>query len=391
MSGKRKITLILLLVTALFLAWRLVRPLNIFIVEDKVAYPFETAIPEGLTTLRAEECGSCHGEIYQEWSTSIHSKAWTEEYFQADLQFEDDPPVCKNCHIQLNRQRERKVVGFKDTDRLDPITEPNPHFDPQLRDEGVTCAVCHVRDGVILGPYEIENAPHPVKAAPEMFSGKSPCHLCHLVSGERWDMFWRKPPCGTLEELEEQGEKADCVGCHLPRVTRPMATDGPVRTGGRHLFRGGHDKVMVQSALTVAHEATPGGIKVTLTNSGAGHYLPTGTPDRHLTLELTLKDAAGKVMDDETFTMKRTVMWRPFIIDLWDTRLPSKEPRVFEWDFDAQGAKSLEIVVRYHLLDEARRERIGYQNTTPINYPIYEKSLPLGESLTPPAPPVAAE
>jgi hypothetical protein len=113
---------------------------------------------------------------------------------------------------------------------------------------------------------------------------------------------------------------------------------------------------------------------------GASHHLPTGTPDRHLTLELRLLDAQGTVLKEKTYTLKRHILWRPFIVDLWDTRLPYGVPRKYDFLFSVQGDRrptALEVTVRYHLLDEARRQRIGYQNTEPIAYPIYHDVIPL--------------
>ncbi len=46
---------------------------------------------------------------------------------------------------------------FKCTDLLrsyDLQTAENPRFDAELQQEGVTCAACHVKDGVIYGPYK---------------------------------------------------------------------------------------------------------------------------------------------------------------------------------------------------------------------------------------------
>jgi hypothetical protein len=36
-------------------------------------------------------------------------------------------------------------------------------------------------------------------------------------------------------------------------------------------------------------------------------------------------------------------------------------------------------MVRYHLLDEARRKRIGYENQEPISYVVFHRSIPLAE------------
>ncbi len=371
-------------VVALFLAWRFVRPMNIFVVEDRFAVPRHEEIPAGLGSLSARECGTCHEEIYREWSGSMHAKAWIDPYYQVDYVFDGSQQICLNCHIPFENQQENLVLGFRDKERFDPIVEPNPDFDPAFRDEGVTCAVCHVRDGSIVGPAGSDRAPHPVKADPRMRSGSTVCARCHVVSGKRWDTFFRIPPCGTVAEIEEAGRESDCVGCHMSPVTRPPAVGVPPRPGRRHFFRGGHHPSTVAESLRVEYaklsEDDAVTYEFTLTNIGAAHYLPTGTPDRHLTLELRLRDRKERILEEKIFTLKRYILWRPFIVDLRDTRLPYNEPRSYRFTFNTNRTNppvSLDVIVRYHLLDEKRRKRIGYRNTEPIAYPIYSTTIPL--------------
>lgn len=388
--ASRKTLLFVVLGTALIalLGWRLLRPLNIFVVAPAFERPIDTRqAPAMFETLRAEECGACHRDIYAEWRSTIHSQAWTDPYFQVDWEFDGRQQICKNCHIPLDRQQEQRVVGFRDDDKWDPILEPNPEFDAQLQHEGVTCTVCHLRAGVVLGVRGDTDAPHPVR---RIGNGNEVCVRCHVVSGERWDTFFRFPPCGTVAEIlhtqnvTPSGETTTsataalgCVDCHMPLIERPLAEGGIVRTTRQHLWRGGHDPQMVKSGLDVHfnigtsanHRAT-----LTLTNTGAAHYFPTGTPDRHLTVTLRALDSAGAVLDEEQWTLKRTVMWRPFIVDLWDTRLPRHEARTYALDIGARTV-AVEAEVRYHLLDEARRERIGYRNTQPIDYAVYRERM----------------
>ncbi len=107
----------ILLALAVFLAWRLVRPLNIFVVSGAFERPVETsAAPVALT---AETCGECHPAFYDEWRTSMHSRAWTDPYCQADWRFDGSQQICKNCHIPLDRQQEQRVLGFRDADKWD--------------------------------------------------------------------------------------------------------------------------------------------------------------------------------------------------------------------------------------------------------------------------------
>jgi hypothetical protein len=381
--GKKKTIWLLILGGLLvFLGWRMVRPMNIFVVADEFALPMEVAVPSGLTSLSARECGECHTEIYREWLTSMHAEAWTDPYYQVDFVFDGSQQICLNCHIPLKNQQENLVTGFRDRERFKPILAPNPDFDPELRQEGVTCVVCHVRDGVIIGPYGDTDAPHPSRRDPAMTGGIGVCRQCHVVSGKRWDTFYRIPPCGTVAEIEAggAGQEIDCVGCHMEPVNRPLVDGASSRPGGRHLFRGGHSPDTVRAALQVDFALTAerdGGRRatVTLTNTGADHYLPTGTPDRHLTVEFRLREE-GKVVREKEHVLKRTILWRPFIVDLRDTRLARDEPRGYVFSLkpeDFAARRVLEVTVRYHLLDEARRKRIAYNNQEPISYPLYQR------------------
>ena len=381
--GKKKTIWLLILGGLLvFLGWRMVRPMNIFVVADEFALPMDLAAPSGLTSLSARECGECHTEIYREWLTSMHAEAWTDPYYQVDFVFDGSQQICLNCHIPLKNQQENLVTGFRDRERFKPILAPNPDFDPELRQEGVTCVVCHVRDGVIIGPYGDTDAPHPSHRDPAMTGGIGVCRQCHVVSGKRWDTFYRIPPCGTVAEIEAGGvgKEIDCVGCHMEPVNRPLVDGASSRPGGRHLFRGGHSPDTVRAALQVDFALTTerdGGRRatVTLTNTGADHYLPTGTPDRHLTVEFRLREE-GKVVREKEHVLKRTILWRPFIVDLRDTRLARDEPRGYVFRLkpeDFAARRVLEVTVRYHLLDEARRKRIAYNNQEPISYPLYQR------------------
>ena len=220
-----------------------------------------------------------------------------------------------------------------------------------------------------------------------------------LTTRDRWDTFFRFPPCGTVAEIQSSpstgktGEltltdigSLGCVQCHMPLVERPLVAGGQVRPARQHLWRGGHDPAMVKQALEVLWDeaekqsANERQFVLTITNVGAAHYLPTGTPDRHLTIDLRLLDSEGRVLKEQRHSIKRTVMWRPFIIDLWDTRLPRWQPREYKLSVPVDSKRKpavVEAIVRYHLLDERRRKRIGYENEDPIAYEVFKQQLSL--------------
>lgn len=385
--------------------------MNIFVVSEAFERPISTTdIPAPLSTLSAKECGACHPAFYTEWSGSMHSRSWTDPYFQVDWRFDGSQQICKNCHTPLDRQQEHRVLGFRDKNKWNPILTPNPDFDPGLQHEGVTCAVCHIRDGKILGPFGNGDAPHPVERLQDT---NQVCVRCHVVGGNRWDTFYRFPPCGTVAEIrttpgaylnEEKRQPVlpdrgrtgeirvsdtaslDCVGCHMPLVERPLVPGGEARPVRRHLWRGGHDPEMVRQALEVTLNEAPElpsgkrGYTLQLTNVGAAHYLPTGTPDRHLTVRFRLLDQTGKILKEKSYILKRNFLWRPFIVELWDTRLPRWQTRTYRFEFfTTRGPEPsvLEVVVRYHLLEESRRRLIGYENKEPVSYELYRRRVPL--------------
>lgn len=402
-QGKSRIVYLLLIAIVLFFIWRFTRHFNIFAVSPHFERPVPTDdIPEVLASLSAKECAKCHSEFYDEWKTSIHSQAWTDPYFQIDWKFDRSGQICKNCHTPLDKQQEETVLGFHDADKWDPIVEPNPDFDPELQHEGVTCAACHLREGKIRGPYGLTNTPHPVE---KIENPNIICMQCHLVENDAWDTFFTLPPCGTVTEIRstmkhqkqvagERGISGEvvvpdesslrCVECHMPLAERPLVAGGKIRTTRKHLWRGGHDAEMVKSALeTSFSEVTELAdarrqFNVTLTNVGTAHYLPTGIPDRQLSIEFRVLDNNGELLERQEEIIKRIIIWRPFIFDWSDNRLARWQPKTFQFSLatkHAQNASSVEAVVRYHLLPEARRKRIGYENKTPIVHELFREKI----------------
>ncbi len=401
--SQKGLVAVAVLVLVAFLGWRFIRPMNIFVVSESFERPISTAdAPAQFPTLRAEECAACHQAFFDEWSTSIHSQAWTDPYFQVDWQFDRSQQICKNCHIPLDRQQEQKVLGFRDRQKWDPILAPNPDFDPKLQHEGVTCTACHLREGKILGIHGITDSPHPVR---KLNDPNEICLGCHVVEGENWDTFFRFPPCGTVAEIRATAQSTGhtgevvvqdtaslgCVQCHMPALERPLVPGGAEYMTRQHLWRGGHDPEMVKKALQIelteqilSRQGTRT-FTLTLLNVGAAHYVPTGTPDRHLTVHLRLLDGQEQLLSEQKHTLVRSILWRPFIIELSDTRLPRGQPRTYTLEIPATGKGKpavLEAVVRYHLLAESRRKRIGYDNQKPIAYDVFKQRVRLTDKDT---------
>lgn len=283
--------------------------------------PMEALEPvPGLASLSVETCAPCHVEITAEWRSSRMARATTGRMFRTDFAAKGEQPICLRCHAPLPAQQPTREHGLLSVVPLIALETPNPDFDPALGDEGVTCVVCHLRDGAMEGPRsDIVGAPHPVRAVPDM---DDVCARCHQLP---------EPPLSGLDRplSDTHGEYATyrslggtetCASCHMPPVTRSVALGGPVRTSRRHNFPGGWDDELVRSAISVeAVSRVDGGVEVVLRNL-AGHGVPTSEPARALVVRATAEGVHA-----EAVLARRIPM--PRLRDLGDTSLRPGETR----------------------------------------------------------------
>lgn len=227
--------LAVVLVGGIYFYYTEIKPVVIFGLRSDYAkaLPFQD-VPQGLVSLKAESCGQCHREIYEEWKTSIHAHAYEDPFFQAYWKKDKNIWVCLNCHTPLENQQPTLVKEIPRGRVEQAVQEPNLRYDPQYQKEAVTCAVCHVRDGVIYGPFEDSVAPHPTKYDPN-FRTAQPCYRCHnVVSGPA--QFYNVGPCGTYAEYEGkffmQERGFICQSCHMPEIDRPVALGDRCAGGG---------------------------------------------------------------------------------------------------------------------------------------------------------------
>lgn len=389
---------VVVLAGLVYLYYTEIKPVVIFGLRDDYAHaiPFQK-VPDGLVSLKAESCGQCHREIYEEWKTSIHAHAYEDPFFQAYWKKDKNIWVCLNCHTPLENQQPTLVKDIPRGRVEKAVQEPNPRYDPDYQKESVTCAACHVRDGVIMGPFEDAMAPHPTKYDPK-FRTAELCYRCHnVVSGPA--QFYNVGPCGTYAEYEGkhwQERGFICQSCHMPEIERPVAVGGPIRRGRQHLWRGGHDPEMIKRAVSIEVKADTNAPKpgdrvsftLTLVNAGAGHKIPTGDPDRFFTVEFIVEDQQGKVLEQQSSTMGRWILWQPAIIELYDNRLLPLASRDYQFDYrlpeQAEGLL-LKTRVQYHILTDRQHEMLrqtyGLTGTDPYRFVIDEQTFPLTKDL----------
>lgn len=332
---------------------------------------------DGVGGVAASDCAGCHEPIYREWSASNHAFALNDLQYQAELYKPSSPRwLCLNCHIPVRNQRRHIVEGLENGDVLRPVLESNPGFDVDLQQEAISCATCHIRpnqkgDSLIIGPNSNLSPPHPVKNDKKLLH--EICMRCHDPKGER---ITPTLVCWFLTRKEwTQGPwrgKRDCVDCHMPETKRRLApgrTDLPPRKSHQHHWVGsgipkwynGYDRLIERGyrpgvdVTRVDWKLRPDEssleLEMDLHNARAGHWLPTGDPERALLLLAYIEAEGGKRLDQTTFRVGQTWNWKGRAKKLGDNRLQVDERRTWKATLKlSELTKSTKlIVVAYHL------------------------------------------
>jgi hypothetical protein len=273
--------------------------------------------PKGPAFEPATVCKQCHAEIYRDWSQSMHAHAREAWYFSHKVGSERMGMTCNNEHnVAIPCQTCHEPAGVYP---LGAVMQGMPAAIAAT--EGVSCDICH-RITEVKGTGDFAFGPKDTKRGPYQ-DAKSPYHktsyapliqksdFCVACHGQLSNLNGLKV-CDTVRMWRESRyarEGKTCQSCHMPSVTGAAATgpnapaDAPKnRSLHRHLFRGPHnDPSLLREAATLRQTVAkrPDGgldVHVTVTNSGAGHDLPSGLPDRLITLKVEAKDGAGKLV-----------------------------------------------------------------------------------------------
>lgn len=285
--------------------------------------------------ITARACRTCHPEQYKQWQHSLLAQSHFEPvynfYFIKASKDSDQKleTFCAACHTPI-------AVLNGNIPFPNPVTKPEDTKVSDVENEGIQCDFCHMIDGVKetrnsgytvkpsrtkLGPYADSVSSFHGTAFSPLFKSSDLCGTCHDVTHpvngillEATYTEWKESP------YAEEG--VTCQDCHMTEgLTAKKLHPGKAGVGGperehvsKHYFVGpnliyanapGAEKLkklserLLRSSATVeigSPTKTKDGfnLPVMVTNTGAGHYLPTGVTElRQLWLEIIATDEAG--------------------------------------------------------------------------------------------------
>ncbi|MBN2364883.1 MAG: hypothetical protein JXL67_01870 [Calditrichaeota bacterium] len=324
----------------------------------------------------ASACGECHQEIHLEWITSLHSMSTVQKdpLFRGmyNLAVEDTDGKLKEkcivCHSPM-------ATVFQNIDT-----------GTRFNKDGVTCQFCHSVDSisgfrsakdfvidlktVYSDSPDAETAPHPV-AHRDFYTTSDFCLPCHAEMENTRGL----DVCSTGEEWKTYFEthQETCQDCHMPEI-------GGVPS---HMFPGSHRSGILENAVNMelAFDTTTSELKITLTNAGAGHAIPTGTPLRMVFLKVAVIDSAGKTLwqnwsenpimeDKEGLFMKilgdsagngPVPPWKATQI-LFEKRLMPDEPVTVEYPVDHPNAYGVDVKLMFRYAPPPILKRLDITN-----------------------------
>jgi cytochrome c554/c'-like protein len=328
--------------------------------------------PNGYTSHTV--CGECHQDIHKAWSESAHAKSFTDPAFQAGMTEsagkygDSSKALCLTCHAPTTRVTHS-------TDLKDPLVQ-----------EGISCDFCHTVKSVDLSRTEpFEMKPGLTKYGPFQYA-PSPAHMTEF------SLLHRNKPtlcAGCHEYKNAKGFPAlttysewmagpypvqgvSCQDCHMALVQGDTArSDVKTRDEGSYRFVNLHRLVgggslgqlrrgLDLKILTAEPRGEDGVVEVEITNSAAGHKIPTGLPSKQLVL--TVRALAGdKETSSETRVYERKLVGdkgAPIKSDgdlfmnaskvVSDNRIAPKEKRRESFRFPLKsGSMTAEITLAY--------------------------------------------
>lgn len=269
----------------------------------------------------AEVCGNCHVDIYETWQKSFHARAFNNQIFQKAYREAftasagKAKTACLKCHAPT-------VQATKDAGAKLAITA-----------EGVTCDFCHTVEAVdlknnavpfkldvggqkhaamrLLGPKPNPSGSNPAAhqaAYAEWFNKSELCGGCHEMvnaNGVKVGSTYSEWKASTYAS-----EGIQCQVCHMTPVDGTPYVSS-IKEPAKHTIADHsllHNREKLENAVDVRvksaalNEAGAYVVDVAMTNVKAGHNVPTGSPSRTLTLEVSVEgDGLVRVVQARAF------------------------------------------------------------------------------------------
>lgn len=222
-----------------------------------------------------DSCGKCHSKEYNEWSDSMHAKAYTDPVF---LLSAGNPPTldCRTCHSAQPILSQTLEFGYS----------YRPRYRHENVEEGINCMTCHaLPDGGVAARKTNPFAPcRPIKD--DRLGSVAMCGACHNPTHETV-YEWQARPSKEANET--------CMTCHAS-----YSVDGKFD----HRFKNSSDIEFIRRYVVCDAVVSGSEIILKVTNN-SGHKFPAEVPTRVFKIICTGFDSVGDKVWEQEFQFRR--------------------------------------------------------------------------------------
>ncbi len=368
-------------------------------------------LSSGLNAAETDTCKRCHPKIFNEYQNSMHKRAsiYNDPVHAAVWQKhparETGAYRCAKCHTPADPAvREGKTL---------------PEKTGVQTEEPIACSSCHTIEKIVEHPAHNENiytkSPKTFFAADSKRKGeKVTFHeerrffgLLRTTTGSPYhnidygnENFYNGGVClGCHEhkknakgfavcdiEIEQEGEKENCITCHMPKIKGSSVTLHERET---HAYHGSNivtaSPAMLQKYVILDLKKRDAGFDVTIENR-ANHALfphPLRRPYRkgflagwanHALFPHPLRLAelrvsvqkSGQQLHPEPRTFARIIGTEgnpssPWLADsvIHDTTIKAHEKRTLSYDIPLERGDSVTVTLGYHIVNPKMAEKLG--------------------------------
>ncbi|MCB1178720.1 MAG: hypothetical protein KDK36_14140 [Leptospiraceae bacterium] len=212
-----------------------------------------------------KDCKECHEKEYNTWKESAHANSFSNPLFQIAYSLEHRE-WCRNCHAPL----------------FNPKLEDRNELNKYAKEEGINCAVCHIRQGKIVSKLEepSKNKEHQYIKNLEI-SKSEVCANCHEFPFPKEHhpnfSYGTAPMQSTYSEyLQTDYPKKDkkCQSCHFKKEDH-----NPIS-----IMRDLPELLKVQFSTKPSFDNASYNLNVNIKIEKIGHNFPTGDLFRTLSI-----------------------------------------------------------------------------------------------------------
>ena len=327
-----------------------------------------------------EECKSCHTQIYNEFSGSmhthsipqkdpIHNAVWAKHPANKKMQHYG----CGKCHTPAANNLD---------DMLQKGKKALPDMKNTTHTDGISCAYCHRIENIEIHRKHNTNI---IATTPKAYFGTredhidSPYHAIvtkgneHMKNGNvcigchsHKQNKHKLNVCSTNIENEMDG--ANCVSCHMPKVKGSVSELHQTPTHTFHGFAGSHyNSNMLEKYVDISLLKEINDFIVNIDNRTSHALLLHPLRTAVLKVSVT-RDGKTTKLKNEVFLRvighngKPAMPWKASVT-LKDTMIKANEKRAVKYDFKLQKGDKVNVVLGWYLVNPKAIKKLQLQNS----------------------------